>query len=70
MIWGISANSHDAAISVHNNDQIEFASHTERFSGNKNDAHLNQDIINYAVPIFYPLLVKQQKIRDYFHNMV
>ena len=25
-----------------------------------------QDIINYAVPIFYPLLVKQKEMRDYF----
>ena len=47
--WGISANSHDAAISAHVNDKIEFASHAERFSGVKNDAHLNQDILNYAL---------------------
>jgi hypothetical protein len=25
-----------------------------------------QDIINYAVPIFYPLLVKQKEMQDYF----
>ena len=46
--WGISANSHDAALAVFNNDRLEFASHTERFSGVKNDAHLNKEIINYA----------------------
>ena len=46
--WGISANSHDAALAVFNNDGLEFASHTERFSGVKNDAHLNKEIINYA----------------------
>ena len=46
--WGISANSHDAAIAVFTDEGLEFASHTERFSGVKNDAHLNKEIINYA----------------------
>ena len=46
--WGISANSHDAALAVFDNDGLEFASHTERFSGIKNDAHLNAGITNYA----------------------
>jgi carbamoyltransferase len=46
--WGISANSHDAALAVFNNDGLEFASHSERFSGIKNDPHLNTEIINYA----------------------
>ena len=46
--WGISANSHDAALAVFTDDGLEFASHSERFSGIKNDAHLNDKIINYA----------------------
>ena len=46
--WGISANSHDAALAVFSKDGLEFASHTERFSGVKNDAHLNKEIVNYA----------------------
>ena len=46
--WGISANSHDAALAVFSNDGLEFASHSERFSGVKNDAHLNKELINYA----------------------
>jgi carbamoyltransferase len=46
--WGISANSHDAALAVFTNDGLEFASHTERFSGIKNDPHLNTKIIKYA----------------------
>ena len=46
--WGISANSHDAALAVFTDDGLEFASHTERFSGVKNDAHLNKEIVNYA----------------------
>jgi len=47
--WGISANSHDAALAVFSNDGLEFASHSERFSGIKNDAHLNEELINYAL---------------------
>jgi carbamoyltransferase len=46
--WGISANSHDAALAVFSKDGLEFASHAERFSGVKNDAHLNKDLIEYA----------------------
>ena len=46
--WGISANSHDAALAVFNKDSLEFASHSERFSGIKNDAHLNDKLIEYA----------------------
>jgi carbamoyltransferase len=47
--WGISANSHDAALAVFTENGIEFASHAERFSGIKNDPHLNVDLINYAL---------------------
>ena len=46
--WGISANSHDAALAVFSNDGLEFASHSERFSGVKNDPHLNFKLIDYA----------------------
>ena len=46
--WGISANSHDAALAVFKDKELVFASHAERFSGVKNDAHLNSKLINYA----------------------
>ena len=46
--WGISANSHDAALAVFSNDGLEFASHSERFSGIKNDPNLNTELIDYA----------------------
>ena len=46
--WGISANSHDGALAVFDNNELVFASHTERFSGLKNDPHLNRNIIDYA----------------------
>ena len=56
--WGISANSHDAALAVFDSKRrglgtntslnLKFASHAERFSGIKNDAHLNFKLIDYA----------------------
>lgn len=46
--WGISANSHDAALAVFDNDRLVFASHSERFSGIKNDPHLDHMMIHYA----------------------
>jgi len=46
--WGISANSHNAALAVFDNDKLVFASESERFSGLKNDAHLNRKLISYA----------------------
>jgi len=48
IIWGISANSHDAALAVFVNDNLVFASHSYRFSNIKNDAHLHKDLIDYA----------------------
>ena len=46
--WGISANSHDASLAVVSDTGVEFASHSERFSGVKNDPHLNTQLIDYA----------------------
>jgi len=46
--WGISANSHDGSLAVFDNDKLVFASHTERFSGLKNDPHLNKPLLEYA----------------------
>lgn len=48
LIWGISANSHDAAITVVHDNEILFASQSERYSGVKNDSHLNPWIISDA----------------------
>ncbi len=46
--WGISANSHDAALAVFNRNDLVFASHSERFSGIKNDRNLCSSLIDYA----------------------
>lgn len=46
--WGISANSHDAALAVFENDNLKFASHSERFSRIKNDAHLCESLVTHA----------------------
>ncbi len=63
--WGISANSHDAALAVFEKDSLrldlKFASHSERFSGIKNDPHLHKSnsifkdgLIEYAKTKFGP----------------
>jgi carbamoyltransferase len=46
--WGISANSHDAALAVFEDDNLKFASHSERFSRIKNDAHLCEGLVTHA----------------------
>jgi carbamoyltransferase len=43
--WGISANSHNAAVAVFANERLVFASETERWSGIKNDPDLDKDLI-------------------------
>jgi carbamoyltransferase len=53
--WGISANSHDAALAVFEDGKLLFASHSERFSGKKNDADLCDNLVNYAASMYgYP----------------
>ena len=46
--WGISANSHDAALAVFVDKKLVFASHSERFSGKKNDRDLCPTLVDYA----------------------
>jgi carbamoyltransferase len=52
--WGISAGTHDASLTVVEDDKILFASHSERYSRIKNDAHLNDklvaDALSYGEP--------------------
>jgi carbamoyltransferase len=57
VIWGISANSHDAAITVIQDKEILFASQSERYSGIKNDAHLNGNIVEDARKYGTPNLI-------------
>ena len=47
--WGISSESHNAALSVFVFDTLLFASESERFSGIKNDPQLNDGIISHAL---------------------
>jgi carbamoyltransferase len=46
--WGISANSHDAALAVFCDEKLVFASHSERFSGKKNDRDLCPALVHHA----------------------
>lgn len=48
IIWGISANSHDAAVSVWHDKELKFAAHSERYSKIKNDGDLHPDLIREA----------------------
>lgn len=54
LTWGISALSHDAALSVVIDDELVFAAHAERYSRRKNDAFLHPELIaealTYGVP--------------------
>lgn len=56
-IWGVSAGGHDAAIAVVKDDNIVWASHSERFSRVKNDDTLNADIVNAAAQYGTPDLI-------------
>lgn len=47
--WGISANSHNAALAVFDNKKLLFASESERFSKIKNDPHLDPKLLEYAL---------------------
>ena len=47
--WGISANNHNAALSVFVGDQLVFASSSERYSKIKNDGHLCKSLIDEAM---------------------
>jgi carbamoyltransferase len=50
--WGISANSHDAALAVFSDEKLVFASHSERFSKKKNDKDLSPKLVKYAIDKF------------------
>lgn len=48
-ILGLSFGFHDAGACMLNGDQIEFAGHSERYSKEKNDAWINNELINAAI---------------------
>jgi len=48
IMYGISANEHDAGLAVVQGSDILFASNAERYSRLKNDAHLNEAVVAEA----------------------
>jgi len=52
--WGIAAGTHDGSLAVVKDNDILFASHSERYSRVKNDAHLDQDMIDEALQYGFP----------------
>jgi len=57
IIYGISSGFHDAALTVLDNDQIVFASHSERYSKQKNDPFLNREMIEEALTHGFPDII-------------
>ena len=55
--WGISAASHNAALAVFQDDDLIFASESERFSRVKNDPDLNKELVDHARTFGEPNLV-------------
>ncbi|MGF6813064.1 carbamoyltransferase [Paraburkholderia sp. Clong3] len=53
-LYGISCFGHDAGLAVVRGDQIVFAAHAERYSGIKNDAFLNEALIDDALRVAGP----------------
>jgi carbamoyltransferase len=49
IILGINETSHDASVSLVKDGKILFAGHAERYSKNKNDWYINNDLINNAL---------------------
>jgi len=49
LILGINETSHDASVSLIDNDKILFAGHAERYSKLKNDWYINNTLINDAL---------------------
>lgn len=47
--WGVSAQSHDAALAVYKDNEIVYASHSERYSRLKNDKDLHRDQLAEAL---------------------
>jgi carbamoyltransferase len=49
IVLGINETSHDASVSLLKDGKILFAGHSERYSKNKNDWYINNDLINNAL---------------------
>ena len=54
IIWGVSGGFHDASLCVVKNNELVFASSTERYSRIKNDKNFNFEIIDDALKYGYP----------------
>ena len=55
--WGVAAGTHDGSLAVVQDNNILFASHSERYSRKKNDPHLNSDLIEKALEYGKPDII-------------
>ena len=53
-ILGISALNHDASLTLHDNQEVVFSAHSERYSGKKNDECLNNKLFSDCFKYGYP----------------
>jgi carbamoyltransferase len=54
IILGINETSHDASVSLIKDGEILFAGHAERYSKNKNDWYVNQELVDDALQYGFP----------------
>jgi len=54
IILGINETSHDASVSLIKNGDILFAGHAERYTKNKNDWYINNDLLGDALKYGFP----------------
>lgn len=58
---GITSMGHDASVCLMDEDRVVFATHQERFSGNKNDGMLSVDLVNHVNELGYDRVVWYEK---------
>jgi carbamoyltransferase len=54
IVLGVNETSHDASVSLIKDGEILFAGHAERYSKQKNDWYINDNLINDALQYGYP----------------
>jgi carbamoyltransferase len=70
ILWGWAGMSHDASLAVYKDNEIVYASHSERYSRNKNDKNLNwpqiKEAMQYGMPdkVFFYEDLRLKKLRQ------
>jgi carbamoyltransferase len=51
ILWGWAGMSHDASLAVYKDNEIVYASHSERYSRNKNEKQIHLFTIDFSLMI-------------------